>query len=484
MKVPRSDSWGYKDDIPYISALVRHLQDNDYGLDETQVFACGHSAGGTFALFLQNELDIFRACAAVSSAVGRLHLWNMSKRGHPAMIIWNHADPILEQYSPAGGEPAYYNLTVSTLRRHGSKLFVSWPLPTSKRIVDAKLLEYPEDTAPQLSVLSFKSNPGTHDWADLSWCTFSATAELLRFFGLMGVVEDEALVASHLALAIGGATLGVLHVLGRLDHLAAIAALSVGGQCQSFRLGLRWGVGHSIGLLVMTLLLVLMGVTLEASELFCEAIVGIMMMLLGGISALRTWRAASPHESPGARLKLGNVERSNDDQPSSMNSGARDLVTLIGQSQDQDAVPAPCSGQSTSSTAGGAEEAGEDGRTVTETTTKAGKLQKCMFNPVNALCIGFGHGIAGPSRVLGVGVMQNTVLHSWTKSSMYFGCFFISSALIMGMIAAAYGACTSRCAGNSWRIRRRLSLLSAGMACLVGLLWLVLLPLQISLRCR
>merc|ERR1711977_461105 len=151
----------------------------------------------------------------------------------------------------------------------------------------SEFLEYPEDTAPKLSVLSFKSNPGTHAWADMSWCTFSATAELLRFFGFMGVVEDEALHAAYLALAGVGATLGVMHVLARVHHLSAMAALSVGGSCKSFsdflRLGLRWGVGHSVGISVTSLSLVLMGVSLEASQLFCEAIVGSMMMFLGVI---------------------------------------------------------------------------------------------------------------------------------------------------------------------------------------------------------
>lgn len=74
------------------------------------------------SLFLQNEVDVFKAAGAVESAVGNLDKWDMSRRGIPTMIVWNHADPVLEEYAPTGGEPAYYNLTIQTLRRGGSQV--------------------------------------------------------------------------------------------------------------------------------------------------------------------------------------------------------------------------------------------------------------------------------------------------------------------------------------------------------------------------
>lgn len=187
MMTPRADEWGYNDDIPYFIALLHRLQEK-YNLDPARVFVCGHSAGGSMTLFLQNEMSQFCAAGAVESAVGpmskdgQLHQWDMSKSGQPTMVVWNHADPVLTEYAPPGGEPAYYNLTVSTLRRHGSQNFVTEPLPTSSKIVSAELLTYPSDAAPELRVLSFTSTPGTHAWADQAWCTFSATAELVKFF--------------------------------------------------------------------------------------------------------------------------------------------------------------------------------------------------------------------------------------------------------------------------------------------------------------
>jgi poly(3-hydroxybutyrate) depolymerase len=190
MKIPDGYEWGYQEDFPYFFALLDRLYE-DYGLDPNQTFVCGHSAGGSMALFLQNEVKHFSKGAAVEADVGRLHLWKMWKTGHPSMVIWNHADPELN-YVPAGGELHYFNRTVKTLRRHGTKDFtIAKSLPTSPTIVSAQYLLYPTEGrwfmgpdlgSPELRILNFKSNPGTHAWADKSWATFDATEELVKFF--------------------------------------------------------------------------------------------------------------------------------------------------------------------------------------------------------------------------------------------------------------------------------------------------------------
>ena len=46
--------------------------------------------------------------------------------------------------------------------------------------------------------------------------------------------------------------LGIVHVLTGPDHLSAIATLSVNvGDFRAFWYGIRWGIGHSIGLIVV-----------------------------------------------------------------------------------------------------------------------------------------------------------------------------------------------------------------------------------------
>jgi hypothetical protein len=44
-----------------------------------------------------------------------------------------------------------------------------------------------------------------------------------------------------------GIAMGILHVLAGPDHLSALAALSVGSSWRAVVLGVRWGIGHSLG---------------------------------------------------------------------------------------------------------------------------------------------------------------------------------------------------------------------------------------------
>ena len=49
-----------------------------------------------------------------------------------------------------------------------------------------------------------------------------------------------------------GALMGVIHALTGPDHMSALITLSVNNRCAAAFLGIRWGVGHSTGLLIVT----------------------------------------------------------------------------------------------------------------------------------------------------------------------------------------------------------------------------------------
>lgn len=56
-----------------------------------------------------------------------------------------------------------------------------------------------------------------------------------------------------------GLTMGIVHVLTGPDHLSAIATLSVNvGNGHAFWVGIRWGMGHSIGLVVVGSIFILL----------------------------------------------------------------------------------------------------------------------------------------------------------------------------------------------------------------------------------
>jgi len=76
---------------------------------------------------------------------------------------------------------------------------------------------------------------------------------------------------------------GLLHVLSGPDHLAAVAPMSAGAARNSWKTGLRWGVGHTAGvLLIGALSLVLRGlIPVDAVSAWSERLVGVMLIVIG-----------------------------------------------------------------------------------------------------------------------------------------------------------------------------------------------------------
>lgn len=88
-----------------------------------------------------------------------------------------------------------------------------------------------------------------------------------------------------------GVALGIVHVLTGPDHLSALATLSaVSDPVSSFFLGVRWGIGHSTGLLAVGIVLILKDISNSDEDVinmpdslshFLESLVGVFMIFLG-----------------------------------------------------------------------------------------------------------------------------------------------------------------------------------------------------------
>uniref|UniRef100_A0AAV1TD50 Nickel/cobalt efflux system n=1 Tax=Peronospora matthiolae TaxID=2874970 RepID=A0AAV1TD50_9STRA len=89
--------------------------------------------------------------------------------------------------------------------------------------------------------------------------------------------------ASLLQLILTGTLFGLVHVLTGPDHLSALATLSAGTSWRSFSLGIRWGCGHSIGLIVMAIVFIALDGKLDFSVLnvVTDVIAGVFMIGLG-----------------------------------------------------------------------------------------------------------------------------------------------------------------------------------------------------------
>lgn len=101
-----------------------------------------------------------------------------------------------------------------------------------------------------------------------------------------------------------GLAAGLLHVFSGPDHLAAVAPLAADGDRGQWRTGLQWGIGHTIGVLLIASLLLLLReqLPLAAISAHSERIVGVALILVGGWGI---WRASQTGFTPHAHTHTG-----------------------------------------------------------------------------------------------------------------------------------------------------------------------------------
>lgn len=116
------------------------------------------------------------------------------------------------------------------------------------------------------------------------------------------------------SLLLGGLVAGFLHVLMGPDHLAAVAPSAALRGRDAWRSGLRWGIGHSSGVLMVGIALVLIRQLVDVSKYawLGERLVGVALIGIGfwGFRVLQNTRttsvlASGHHRQNAERTALG-----------------------------------------------------------------------------------------------------------------------------------------------------------------------------------
>jgi hypothetical protein len=95
-------------------------------------------------------------------------------------------------------------------------------------------------------------------------------------------------------LVLAGLIAGFVHVLSGPDHLAAMAPYAIERRARAWRMGVRWGLGHSAGVLGVGLLALMLrdALPVEAISAWGERCVGLVLIGIG-VWGLRKAMAAT-----------------------------------------------------------------------------------------------------------------------------------------------------------------------------------------------
>lgn len=219
--------------------------------------------------------------------------------------------------------------------------------------------------------------------------------------------------------AMAGLIAGFIHVLMGPDHLAAIAPMTIDDRRRSWHLGLRWGIGHSGGVLLVGIGVLafreVIPVTFISS--ISERLVGLVLIGIG-LWALKkafdTRIHAHPHEHDGTPHAHMHVHR--------------------------------------------------DGHEVTAPRPHA--------HTHTALAVGTLHGLAGSSHI--VGIVPALALPTTTMAALYLIAFGVGTVAGMVCFSGLLGWIVARWTMKGTQAYRVMMTACAAMAIVVGGVWMIM----------
>lgn len=227
----------------------------------------------------------------------------------------------------------------------------------------------------------------------------------------------------------------VAHVVTGPDHLAAVTPLAIDSRKKSWLIGLSWGFGHTVGMLLIGLLFILFRELLPVDSIskHSDTVIGVLLIGIGCYAILRTYLRHShgnlPHSHFHTRPFLyAHIHRhAHDDQTTDRRSGA-------GHEHEH-----------------------------------AGTMKQ---NAITALFIGIIHGFAGFSHLFAL--LPSLALPTVTASAMYILAFASGTILTMVLFAFILGVVAFRATVKDHRIFLKWFTLTGGfLAIAIGILWLI-----------
>lgn len=255
----------------------------------------------------------------------------------------------------------------------------------------------------------------------------------------------------------------VAHVVTGPDHLAAVTPLAIDSRKKSWMVGFSWGLGHTIGMLMIGLIFILFKefLPIEAISKYSETIIGILLIGIGSLALVRIYRQHSHGNRPHAHFHTTPYlyahihKHSHSIKPDFdhiKNSEIHKYSHLHVYNQEHEHTH---------------EKAHDHGHGHQHLHT--GKVNQNAFA---ALMIGIIHGFAGFSHLFAL--LPSLALPTVWASVLYISAFALGTILTMIIFAFILGLVAFRSLMKDKHVfLKRFTLAGACMAIAIGILWII-----------
>jgi hypothetical protein len=202
-------------------------------------------------------------------------------------------------------------------------------------------------------------------------------------------------------------------------------------------LGVRWSLGHSLGLVICAALFICLKGELNFRDMgrFCDPIVGGFMIIIGISGIIGSVQAFRYKQKKKKFFSAPSFEGDGDKTEGQIASSAPSFEP--------------------------------------EGTVQMLDVQDPGTQRLISVFVGLLHGLAGPGGILGV--LPAVEMQQWQSSVLYLGSFVVASTISMGAFAACYGEVTRRLgASGGAAMEVALRVFSSATSLVVGVIWIFL----------
>jgi ABC-type nickel/cobalt efflux system permease component RcnA len=223
---------------------------------------------------------------------------------------------------------------------------------------------------------------------------------------------------------ITGLIASMAHVISGPDHLAAVTPLAIESKKKSWIVGFFWGIGHTLGALIIGVLFLLFRnlIKVEVISTYSEQIVGVVLIVIGIWAIVRVFKEN--------KLDLYGHTHTHTHEHSESPSHSHPHT------HDHDHVH---------------------------------EIHK--QNILTSLSVGIIHGLAGVSHIFGI--LPTLALPSKVDAVLYLGGFALGTIVVMILYSLVLGLISHKISEkNKTQVLRRLKIFGGILAIGVGIFWI------------